>query len=347
MLEAVSKRYVFSVSLIVGVALSCVFLINCLIDPLWYFNGNVITQKNYAFNERLSKMNRFLRDPAAYDCYIFGSSRTTLLNEKRIQRYNCFNFSFSGGMIGEFLSFATYLKDKAYQPKLVIVGVDGFNFFTKGLTESVPEFIKRNNNPPSVFQNYLTVDALKFSYRAFIGKSPLTRYYKRDFSGDILPDTGPYDPNNRRDGDDKEKHHDAFHKEHYKWYETMASVFPGAKVIFYVPPISIWRIIEYRNNGTLGYYLHAMHLVGNIGHEMYDFSIPSYITTDKNRTYDGAHYDVDTNNLIVDTLNTGEFSFGLKVNGHSYERYCEMFLNAMDQSTNEVEIINRAPMACF
>ena len=36
------------------------FLINCLVDPLWYLRGNVLTGINYPFNERLSKINQFL-----------------------------------------------------------------------------------------------------------------------------------------------------------------------------------------------------------------------------------------------------------------------------------------------
>jgi len=33
----------------------------CLVDPLWYLRGNVLTEINYPFNERLSKWFGFCR----------------------------------------------------------------------------------------------------------------------------------------------------------------------------------------------------------------------------------------------------------------------------------------------
>ena len=36
------------------------FLTNCLVDPLWYLRGNVLTGINYPFNERLAKIVRLL-----------------------------------------------------------------------------------------------------------------------------------------------------------------------------------------------------------------------------------------------------------------------------------------------
>ena len=36
------------------------FVVNCLVDPLWYLRGNILTEINYPFNERLSKLNHFL-----------------------------------------------------------------------------------------------------------------------------------------------------------------------------------------------------------------------------------------------------------------------------------------------
>ena len=34
------------------------FLVNCLVDPLWFLGGNVLTGINYPFNERLAKKSR-------------------------------------------------------------------------------------------------------------------------------------------------------------------------------------------------------------------------------------------------------------------------------------------------
>ncbi|EGW55221.1 hypothetical protein TevJSym_ae00780 [endosymbiont of Tevnia jerichonana (vent Tica)] len=332
MLTLASKQYMLFLSTIIGLILYCVFIINCTLDPLWYLKGNVVTHQNYVFNERLSKMNRFLKNPHDYDCYIFGSSRTTLLDESRIKGHTCFNFSFSGGLVGEFNSFATYLKDRGYQPKLVIIGVDGFNFFTNDIKGTIPDYIAQKKSPPSIVQSYLSIDALKLSLRTLAGQSPLPRYYKKDFSIDILPDTQPYVPdiNNHKYNAQK---NNVFFEGNYKWYEKLANTFQDSEVVFYVPPISPWLIInKYKNNGTLDDYIHAIHSVSNIGPALYDFSLPSYITRDKSRTYDGSHYDVSTNNYIADAINAGEYNFGIKVNGLSYDTYHKLFLNAVSSS---------------
>ena len=122
--------YVIHLFLIIsGLLISC-FLFNIFVDPLWYWKGNQLTQINLPSNERLSKINLFLQQPDNYNCFIFGSSRTTLLNQNEIKGYNCFNFSFSSGNINEFIDYAEYLKHKGYSPELVILGVDGFNFFS-------------------------------------------------------------------------------------------------------------------------------------------------------------------------------------------------------------------------
>lgn len=61
------------------ITLFSVWIFNYIIDPLWYDEGNRITGKNFAFNERVSKTNLFLQDKEQYDCLILGNSRVTLL----------------------------------------------------------------------------------------------------------------------------------------------------------------------------------------------------------------------------------------------------------------------------
>ena len=67
--------------------LSLTLAINLLVDPLWHGAGNQLTHVNYAFNERLSKINLYLQRLGQYDCLILGSSRTTLLDEMRALRF--------------------------------------------------------------------------------------------------------------------------------------------------------------------------------------------------------------------------------------------------------------------
>ena len=65
-----------------------IFILNYLIDPLWYFNGNKISKTNYVYNERLSKFNNFYynKDHNKIDCLIFGSSISTTIDEKNLKK---------------------------------------------------------------------------------------------------------------------------------------------------------------------------------------------------------------------------------------------------------------------
>src|SRR5260370_9318869 len=78
-----------------GLIVAACFAVNCLVDPLWYLRGNILTEINYPFNERLAKLNRFLPRMQDYDCMIFGTSRASLLPEDKAEGYRCFNMAAS------------------------------------------------------------------------------------------------------------------------------------------------------------------------------------------------------------------------------------------------------------
>ena len=104
-----------------GVVVAGCFTVNCLVDPLWYLRGNVLTGVNYPFNERLSKIIYFLPRMQNYDCIIFGTSRATLLPEEKIEGYHCFNMAFTDGQASEYQLYAQYLRQRGFAPRLLIV----------------------------------------------------------------------------------------------------------------------------------------------------------------------------------------------------------------------------------
>ena len=103
-----------------GLIVTSCFAVNCLVDPLWYLRGNLLGDINYPFNERLSKLVRFLPRMADYDCIIFGTSRATLLPEEKAKGYRCFNMAVSDGQASEYLLYADYLRARGFAPKLIM-----------------------------------------------------------------------------------------------------------------------------------------------------------------------------------------------------------------------------------
>src|SRR5882724_7870640 len=99
------RRYLAMLLVGIAVITGLCLAANALIDPLWYFSGNVVTGVNYAFNERLAKLNRLLPRLQQYDCLMLGSSTTALLPERRIEGHSCFNLGFSSGVVSEMLLY--------------------------------------------------------------------------------------------------------------------------------------------------------------------------------------------------------------------------------------------------
>ena len=158
-----------------------VFVVNLLVDPLWYFNGNKVTDRNFAFNERVSKVNQFHNKKDNIDCLIFGSSRTTLIHESKFQDNTCFNMSFSAGRIDEFIQYSDYLLSYSNNKiDKVIISIEPQNYFST-IPVSVPDFIHTMEKPDSFLSAYFSMDSFIYSLRTLVGLSPLEREYNKNF----------------------------------------------------------------------------------------------------------------------------------------------------------------------
>ena len=97
-----------------------IFFLNVLVDPLWYLNGNTLQKNNYVFNERFSKTNLFYKNKNNYDCIVFGSSISTVMNASLFKKNKCFNYSFSAGGIEEYYTILSYFYKKIKLNKVYI-----------------------------------------------------------------------------------------------------------------------------------------------------------------------------------------------------------------------------------
>jgi hypothetical protein len=324
--EAEFRSYLRVSGLVAGLTFVVVFVTNSLCDPLWNVDGNRLFPANYAFNERHSKTNLYLRVGRERGCVIFGSSRATLLDAGRLGGLRCFNYSFSAGTPREFVHFARYVMAKGRQPELVVVGVDGRNFSRSPLALEVPDFVRDLGRPPGVLETYLSLRTTDFSLRTIARDSPWPRYYTEDFTADVLPHTPPYRPPscfNSRD------HGRRYTLENRRYYEELLQLLRPARAIGYVPPISAWDIATLDADGTLDSYVETLYSTAELFDRFYDFSIPSAVTRDPGNTYDGDHYSREVNAGIVRALDRGSVSFGLAVHQLSLAAYKEAFKSAI------------------
>lgn len=320
------RRFLAIVCALVLTASGGVLALNAAVDPLWYGRGNIVTGENFAFNERVAKLNLFLRDPDRYDCLIFGSSRTTLLDQTRIAGRTCANLAFSAGVVTEFIAYARYIKARGFSPKLVIVGVDAFNFW-RDMTPVLPDFVARGDPPPGRLRAYLSASALNFSWRTLQGDSPFVRYYDRNFVGQVGVDAAVYDPPAPAELTAKARKFDAARRD---LYFELRDIFPQARFVGYVPPVSAWLVIEelYLSQ-HIEQYLHTIGAIAERFDAMYDFSIPSEVTKGPENTYDGDHYSVAINAAIADVLQGKARDFGFAVRDAPFPVYARTYGDAI------------------
>ena len=323
--KAKANKFSFALyGLVTSFLLGSVAAINWSIDPLWYSHGNILTGKNFAFNERITKTNLFLRtnEQDSYDCIILGSSRVTTLRASELENYNCFNYALKGAEIPDFVSYANFLQEQNVKPEVVYIGIDGFNFVEKERKEQPPLAID-SLQTKSPLQAYLSADVLLFSAMALLGVSPDPgSYYDRDFEPVDVANPPVYTPGFYKSAGDQKCDLTAV--------ETFASLkefFPNAKFVGYIPPRSAWSIVNdtYGRN-LMDCYLSAFHDLSQHYDAMYDFSVPSEVTTNPSNTFDGSHFSVITNNRIAQVLQgESDQDFGIRVDNYDFDSYRQMY----------------------
>ncbi len=324
-----------------------VLITNYLVDPLWYFSGNVITKQNYMWNERVSKSNLLLKSPAKYDCLILGSSRSILLDPNKIEGYSCFNYSFGLGSVDHYIEFLSYFVQTSGSPELIIIGVDSPDLLGKGPghivggVNTVPDFVRSAARPPNAIATYLSYQALDFSFRTLLGMSPNRIYYRQDFTGDILPESGPFDPGRLLAPDLTNGMFPlaGFTTESVEHFRKLRhALTKDTRVIGYAPPISAHYMARLALEGTLDAYLQAMYGVGQLFNEFYDFTAPSSWTRNTDLTYDGGHFYRRVNDGIAQILSGGSTVSGLSVHEMSWPEYRDRFRASVEEFIVEKRI---------
>ena len=329
------NRYSLCLAAVVALLGCATAGLNSLVDPLWFGAGNRLTGQNYIFNERIAKLNLVLQDPQRYDCLIFGSSRLTLLDQTQVSGHRCANLSFAAGKVRDFIAYARYLADHGLQPRLVIVGVDDFNFLElPNEAVNVPDFVRDRTPPPGLLHSYFSLTALDFSQRTLRRESPEPRYYDERFIGRVLAGTPPYTPPATLTEIEIKL---PYVPERMALYRELRETFPEARFWGFVPPVSPWKVAERRYlGGVLDGYFEAMEKTAGLFEVFYDFSVPSETTGNRANTYDGSHYLPEIYTVVVERLLAAQKmapadSFGLPVHAMSPAHYRRAFNAGLDR----------------
>ncbi len=336
-----NTKFSFSLyGLVTSFLLGSVAGINWLIDPLWYGNGNILTGKNFAFNERITKTNLFLRtkDKVDYDCIILGSSRVTALRKSEFTNHNCFNYALKGAELPDFVDYANFINNQGIEPDIVYIGIDGLNFVEKERKEQQPIDVQ-SLQTKSPLEAYLSADVLLFSAMTLLGLSPDPgNFYDQNFEPVDFANPPTYDP----------EFYDPAELQRcdLSSVETFASLqefFTNAKFVAYVPPRSAWSIVnDTYGRGLMDCYLLAFHELSQRFDVMYDFSIPSAVTKNPDNTFDGSHYSVTVNNRIAKILQReSDDTFGIRVDQYNFDDYRAIYRQQLQEFLAENDQLKR------
>lgn len=295
-------------------ALAFVFVSS--VDPLFLHGGNQLSERNFIFNERISKAAYYAAQTSHIDCIILGSSRMTFLDGRAIG--GCANFAFSGAVPAEILIYAQYLHRMGVRPKRVIIGVDRFGELPP--PEDLPDFIVKGQPVGTTTDYYLSLDLLVFSIKALAGFSHSPNFY----DGQLRKHVG-----NKMRAPGR-KHDDVFYVTQRDLdlpdfpalasYRELRRVFPHATYIAVVPPISRWAWQTMEDPRIRNRYIEGMLTYAQLFDEFYDLSFLQNPCYDTQFTYDGVHYAAELWDRLAPQLVHADPSLAVATNGNRLGR---------------------------
>ena len=326
--------YLGTLLLVVALLLGAVATLNYVIDPLWFFGGNKLQGRNFPFDERVARVARFAAGGRDFDCYIFGASRTAMMNERDFKGRNCFMVSFENASPSELVAYAKYVKAHARrEPDFVVVGVDDFDFIDQADAHNLPPAVA-NNEIPRFWDYYFSLDVVRWSLATALDLSPKPRYYGKDLTGQIRPDAGSL-PILRMKLEPGQKWHMSLAS--VTEYAKFRRIFPKAHIVAYATPIAAAKIQQFQQSGLLPFYLQALHATAAQFDEMYDFSIPSAVTANPHLTYDGSHYQPAVSDVIAAAIQEHKPAFGITVSGQSLEEMSRLYASRLAHYASGME----------
>lgn len=287
-------------------------LLNYLIDPLMLHGGNRLFERNYVFNERISKLAYYRDQQAEIDCLILGSSRVTFLDAHALAPLRCANYAFSGALAEEVLAYLEYLQRQGVRPQRVFVGVDRLAPTAQAV--DIPDFVRRGEPVGPFWRYYATLDVFLFSLETLLDRTQSPAYYDatmRKYLG--------HRP--RQPGTD---HNDAFYlgpenAQIPPAYAHMRAVFPDATWVGFVPPVSQWARLQLNDPRVRGSYARSLAAVGALFDEFYDFTFFTH-DCDEFESNDGIHYPASIYDRVAKVLANGDRDYRLDTTVAGYSQ---------------------------
>lgn len=326
-------RYLIIVFVVVLLTVGHVGVINYIYDPWWHFDGNKVGIK-YSFHESEAKVNRLKYDHRVgrdYDCLVLGSSRVLTFNTHRIKSHSCYNFSISSGTYPRLLANGRFFNKLFGEPKLVIMGIDNWQF-TRKLSSKLE--VSDIEDPAPWYMSYFALDALRFSKR-IANKHRVIIGYEDDWKPTVGIRGSKSYPIQRGwkqvHGAFKEKKNVTYYPKNLLWLPLFREVFPNAKLVGFSTPLTADLLVNIHAEGGLNNYTGIIHEAAKYFDVFHDFVLPNELNIDVRNTWDGSHYKPLYTDYVVRAVLENEQGLSVNVKAESLNEYRTRYFQAISK----------------
>ena len=157
---------------------------NYYVDPLWFgTHQNQSNQIQDNFNERQQKTTHITYNEIDYDSLLFGSSRTTYINQHNFPNMEVYNYAVSNMSIQEFSGYIDYAKElKNSDFDNLILGLD---FFASNKNREIQDplmTIEQVNEPFYRLKNLMSIDTIELSVNNLKASHTEEYNFQRNYS---------------------------------------------------------------------------------------------------------------------------------------------------------------------
>lgn len=338
-----SKRWLKIWFTFIIIAIFSVGLINYIVDPLWTFgHKNSFNEKQLHFNERQQKSNYvYFNGLDKFDGVMFGSSRTTFVNQNDFIDMNIYNYAVNSMYPFEYNGYLQLAKEaKGKDLKYVIIGADFYN--------TMHRRIKRFEDPAHYIDN---TKSFLYRYKMLFSFDALKKSLK-NIKTNIKSNNMYYLRNNikvRHKVSEKERleryvkniirHTNSFNKSNYKWnndyFELLRKLKrenTNTKFFIFTSPITADLFVSVlKNTSKLNEYQIWIKELVDIFGEIYCFMDINSITTNLQNYPDDDHYypyigKILANKVSLNKFDSDPLDFGMVVNRFNVDSFLEQQL---------------------
>ena len=292
-------RYLVVMLSVAMSSLALVLLANVLFDPFWIFGRTVrLTEKKYAFDERVQKTNLILNGGITFEGVLIGSSRTTYIDSRSFEKNRYFNYAVGHIFATEYPE----LVDAASIAGTLRAVTFGLDFYASNGNHPHHHFkpieYYVENARREKFASLLSIDGIGYAWKTITCTefSACSEYYDRDFVKHMK------EPPSRRERDAKILrqlgiYDDVLYGKGYEWdekyeeyLETLKRKHPDVGLTAFTTPTSYPLFSLLVKKGRLLEYEKWLRISVKEFGGVWDFMGVNSVTTNLDNYVDAHHF---------------------------------------------------------